>query len=91
MADVTANEVLVYQCLEFFRRETGFWRRLGTQGTTLTDDQVNAKKTIVEAVFRVAAAALLVQKMSVTGDLEWDYRELQMEIEDHRRRVTIPK
>lgn len=44
MADISQNEVLVYQCTELFRREKAYWRRLAIQRVQISLPQLVAKE-----------------------------------------------
>lgn len=82
----TLDEEVVNQCCDFFAREHAHWTRLNVKKISITEEEFQAKKEIIEAVFRVAAAAVTrINQQMWTETLKFSHRGLEMEMQLYRR------
>lgn len=77
------NQELIKQCTDFFNREQQYWQRLLHKRTSVTEEEILAKKDIIEVVYRVGAAAAIEEQKGAIDTLLWDYREMKAVIADY--------
>lgn len=88
MSEKTLEETIIYACINHFCRETQYWRRINVKGTRLDWMEISAKEKMNEQLYQLAAgAALRANRASIVEDLNWEYKELTREVQDHKQRV----
>lgn len=79
------NQEIVKQCGDYFNREQRYWQRLITKRRSISTEEVQAKKRIIEAIYRVGAAAAIEERNVVIDDLLWDFKELKEVSKDYEK------
>ena len=84
----TLDEELIVQTEIHLEREERYWARFNAKGNLMSNEELEAKALLIDAIYNVGAgAALRVGNNTLTENLMWSYRSLMLVLRDTRSRL----